>query len=134
MMKYAEVEVSMYWTWQNNYAIMSADTKTKYPSYYVTRHYTDFLNSGTQILHSTTSDPEILAICGINSQGKYVIQIINLKNVKVTVEMNGIAGTLSKSVTTTENNNWQETGVQLKTNNGKTMAELLPRSLNTLVF
>jgi hypothetical protein len=134
MMKYAEVEVSMYWTWQNNYAIMSADTKTKYPSYYVTRHYTDFLNSGTQILYSTTSDPEILAICGINKQGKNVVQIINLKNQKVTVEINGVAGSLSKSVTTTENNNWQEGGVQLKTNNSKIVAELLPKSLNTLVF
>jgi hypothetical protein len=134
MMKYAEVEVSMYWTWQNNYPIMSADTKTKYPSYYVTRHYTDFLNSGTQIHHSTTSDPEILAICGINSQGKNVVQIINLKNGKVSVEMNGINGELLKSVTTTESGNWQEDGVQLKTSNGKTVAELLPRSLNTLVF
>lgn len=134
MTKYAEVEVSMYWTWQNNYAVMSADTKTKYPSYYVTRHYTDFLNSGTQIIHSTTSDPEILTICGINSQSKNVVQIINLKNQKVTVEMNGIVGTLSKSVTTTQNNNWQEGGVQLKTNKGKTIAELQPQSLNTLVF
>jgi len=134
MMKYAEVEVSMYWTWQNNYPIMSSDTKTKYPSYYVTRHYTDFLNSGTQIFHSTTSDPEILAICGINSQGKNVVQIINLKNEKVSVEMNGINGVLSKSVTTTESGNWQEDGVQIKTNNGKTVAELQPLSLNTLVF
>jgi hypothetical protein len=134
MMKYAEVEVSMYWTWQNNYAIMSADTKTKYPSYFVTRHYTDFLNSGTQILLSATSDPEILSICGINSQGKNVVQIINLKNEKATVEINGIVGTLSKSVTTTQNNNWQEDGVLINTRNGKTVVELLPQSLNTMVF
>ena len=134
MMKYAEVEVSLYWTWQNNYAIMSADTKTKYPSYYVTRHYTDFLNSGTQILHSITSDPEILAICGINSQGKNVVQIINLKNAKVPVEINGITGVLSKSVTTTESNNWQENGIQVKTSKGKNLAELQPLSVNTLIF
>lgn len=134
MMKYAEVEVSMYWTWQNNYSIMSADTKTKYPSYYVTRHYTDFMNSGTQILHSTASDPEIIAICGINGQGKNVVQIINLKNEKVTIEMNGITGTLSKSITTTQYENWREGGVQIKMNNGKTLAELQPQSLNTIIF
>jgi hypothetical protein len=85
--KYAEVEVSMYWTWQDNYGIMSADAKTKYPSYFVTRHYTDFLNSGTQILHSISSDPEILSIAGINSEGKNVLQIINLKNKKVNIEL-----------------------------------------------
>ncbi len=134
MMKYAEVEVSLYWTWQNNYGVMSADTKTKYPSYYVTRHLTEFLNSGTQILHSITSDPEILSICGINSEGKNVVQIINLKNVKVPVEINGIAGKLSKSVTTTENGNWQENEVQIKSVNGKNLAELQPLSVNTLVF
>ena len=90
MMKYAEVEVSLYWTWQNNYSIMSADTLTKYPSYFVTRHYTDFLNSGTQILHSTISAPEILAICGINTDGNYVLQIINLRKKKTLIEIYGI--------------------------------------------
>jgi hypothetical protein len=92
------------------------------------------LNSGTQILHSTTSDPEILAICGINSQGKNVVQIINLKNNKVTVEIDGVAGNLSKSVTTTQNENWKEDGIQLKTKNGNNETTLQPKSLNTLVF
>ena len=119
MMKYAEVEVSMYWTWQNNYPIMSANTKTKYPSYYVTRHYTDFLNTGTQILHSITNDPEILAICGINREGKNVVQIINLKNGKVSVELNGVSGELSKSATTTESKNWAENTITLKTGGEK---------------
>lgn len=134
MMKYAEVEVSMYWTWQNNYGIMSADTKTKYPSYYVTRHYTDFLNSGTQIFHTMSSDPEILSICGINKEGKNVIQIINLKNDNVTVEINGVVGNLTKSVSTTQSENWKEGGIQLKTNNGNREVTLQPQSLNTLLF
>ena len=134
MMKYAEVEVSMYWTWQNNYGIMSADTKTKYPSYYVTRHYTDFLNSGTQIIHSLSSDPEIFSICGINKEGKNVIQIINLKKEPVNIEINGIVGKLSKSITTTEKNNWKENEVQVKVSGGKMVTEIKAESLNTLVF
>ena len=124
----------MYWTWQDNYGIMSADTKTKYPSYYVTRHYTDFLNSGTQILNSISSDPEILSICGINSQGKNVIQIINTKNENVTVEINGVTGNISKSVTTTQKDNWKENSIQLKNRNGKAEIELQAQSLNTLIF
>ncbi len=132
--KYAEVEVSMYWTWQDNYGIMSADAKTKYHSYYVTRHYTDFLNNGTQILHSISSDPEILSIAGINSEGQNVIQIINLKNQKVNIELEGFSGSLSKSVTTTEKENWQENGMQIKNSKGKVEIELQAKSLNTLVF
>jgi hypothetical protein len=134
MMKYAEVAVSLYWTWQNNYGIMSADTKTKYPSYFVTRHFTDFLNVGTQIQHSTSSDTEILSICGINSEGKSVMQIINLKNKNVSVEINGVSGELAKSVTTTEKENWKENSISLATNNGKTVVELKAQSVNSLVF
>ncbi|MDO8953056.1 MAG: hypothetical protein Q7U86_10560 [Draconibacterium sp.] len=134
MMKYAEVEVSMYWTWQNNYGIMSADTKTKYPSYYVTRHYTDFLNSGTQIIHSLSSDPEIFSICGINKEGKNVIQIINLKKEPVNIEIAGISGKLSKSATTTEKNNWKENDIQVKVSGDKMVTEIKAESLNTLVY
>jgi len=134
IIKYAEVEVSMYWTWQDNYGIMSADAKTKYPSYYVTKHYTEFLNSGTQIVHSTTSDPEILAICGINSQGKNVIQIINMKKDKVSIELNGISGKLSNSVTTTLDNHWKENSIQFTNNKGKTEFEIQAQSLNSIVF
>jgi hypothetical protein len=54
--------------------------------------------------------------------------------VKVSVEINGIAGSLSKSVTTTESRNWQEDGIQIKKSKGKNQAELQPLSVNTLVF
>jgi hypothetical protein len=134
MIKYAEVEVSLYWTWQNNYAIMSADTQTKYPSYFVTRHYTDFLNTDTQIIHSLSSGPEILSICGINENGRYVLQLINLKNEKTSVEIDGITGNVSFSVCTTEKNNWQENTVGTKKQGDKTLVELEPNSVNTLVF
>jgi hypothetical protein len=134
MMKYAEVTVSLYWTWQNNYAIMSSDTKTKYPSYFVTRHYTDFLNNGAQVVHSTSSDPEILVIAGIDGNGKNVMQIINLKNKNVSIEIEGISGNLSSSVTTTERENWKENGISVKSKNGKVEVELQAQSMNTLVF
>lgn len=134
MLKYAEVTVSLYWTWQDNYAIMSSDTKTKYPSYYVTRHFTDFLNDGTQIILSTSSDPEILTISGINSDGKNVMQIINLKNKNVNIEIDGIPGNLSSSVTTTEKENWKENSISTINKNGKIGIELQPQSVNSFVF
>lgn len=134
MLKYAEVEVSMYWTWQNNYGIMSADTQTKYPSYFITRHFTDFLNSGTQIIHSASSDPEILCICGIYKDGKHVFQIINLKENAVTVTMDNFQGKLSKSVTSTEANNWEEKAVLVQQKNGKTTFEIKGKSVNTVLF
>jgi hypothetical protein len=134
MLKYAEVTVSLYWTWQDNYGIMSSDTKTKYPSYYVTRQFTEFLNNGTQIFLSTSSDPEILSISGINSDGQHVIQIINLKNKNVNIEIDGISGKPSKSVTTTEKENWKENSISTTSKNGKVGIELQPQSMNTLVF
>ncbi len=134
MMKYAEVEVSMYWTWQNNYAIMSEDTETKYPSYFITRHFTDYLNSGTQIYHSITSDPEVLVIYGMNEKNKNIIQLINKKENPVQLEIDEFDKKLSESVTTTENISWEKNIVSVENRNGKTIIEIKPKSVNTLVF
>jgi hypothetical protein len=127
MLKYAKVAVSQYWTWQNNYSIMSADTETKYPSYYVTKHQVDYLNSGTQIVHSTSTDSDILPIAGIHSDGKKVIQVINTKNNPVEIEIEGF-GNLKTIVSTTENNLWIETPAQ------KQIITLDAESVNTLIF
>ncbi len=134
MMKYAEVEVSLYWTWQNNYAIMSADIQEKYPSYYVTRHQVDFMNNGTQIVHSTSSDPEILVIGGIRADGSRVLQLINMKKEAVTVEVSGFDSQKIDATSTTETNSWEVMKEMAKTKNGKTEIQAKPQSVNTFVF
>ncbi|HEX7585534.1 MAG TPA: hypothetical protein VF373_12655 [Prolixibacteraceae bacterium] len=134
MMKYAEVEVSLYWTWQNNYEIMSADLQQKYPSYYITRHQVDFLNTGTQIVHSISSDPEILAISGIHSDGKRVLQLINMKKTPVSVEVSGFDSQKIDVTSTTETNNWEVLKNVSKTKNGKAEFQLKPESVNTYIY
>jgi hypothetical protein len=108
MMKHAKVQVSQYWTWQNNYSIMSADTQTKYPSYYVTRHQVQFLNSGTQIVHSISSDPDVMVLAGIHPQNGKILHILNLKDKPVELEIEGMVGNTVKMVSTTESNLWNE--------------------------
>ena len=134
MIKYARVEVSMYWTWQNNYSVMSADLKTKYPSYYVTRHLTDFLNEDTQIVHSLSSDAEILPISGIYENGNQVLQLINLKKEAVFVKIEGYQSILVDMVTTTENKLWEEAEYVAKSKNGTIRIQLKPESVNTLII
>lgn len=134
MIKYAEVEVSLYWTWQNNYAIMSADTKEKYPSYYVTRHQTEFLNTGSQIVHSTSSDPEILVISAIRSDGSKVLQIISMKKEAVTIDVSGFESQKIDGISTSETNNWEILKNVSKTKNGKTEFQVKAQSVNTFVY
>jgi hypothetical protein len=134
MMKYAEVEVSLYWTWQNNYEIMSADTKVKYPSYFVTRHQVDFLNTGTQIVHSTSSDAEVLVLSGIRPDGSKVLQLINLKKEAVALDISGFDSEKIDVISTTEANNWDILKNASSTTKGKTEIQLKPQSVNTLVF
>jgi hypothetical protein len=134
MMKYAEVEVSLYWTWQDNYAIMSADTQTKYPSYYVTRHQTEYMNTGTQVVQSTSSDPEILVISGIRSDGKRVLQLINMKKETVSIDVSGFESQQIDVTSTTEANNWEILKGIAKTKNGKTDFQAKAQSVNTLIF
>ena len=134
MLKYAEVEVSMYWTWQNDYSIMSTDLKTMYPSYYVTRHLVDYLNTGTQIVHSLSSDPEVLPVSGIHENGNQVLQLINMKKVPVTIDIEGYNSNSIDMVTTTEMNNWLEQKNVAKSKKAHTIIQLLPESVNTLII
>ncbi len=134
MLKYAEVEVSLYWTWQNNYEIMSADLQKMYPSYYITRHQVDFMNTGTQIVHSLSSDPQILAVGGIRPNGSRVLQLINMKKEPVTVDISGFDSQKIDATTTIETNNWELLKNCAKTKNGKTELKLKPESVNTFVF
>ena len=134
MMKYAEVEVSMYWTWQNDYSIMSPDLKTLYPSYYMTRHLIDYLNTGTQIVHSTSSDPDVLAIGGIHEKGNQVMQLINMKKVPVTVDVDGYNSKSVDMVSTTESSNWNIQKNVTRSKKGLTSIQLLPESVNTLII
>ena len=134
IMKYAKVEVSLYWTWQNNYAIMSPDLKEKYPSYFVTRHYVDFLNTGTQIVQSVSSDPELLTLSGISSDGEKVLQLINMKKEPMTVDVSGFESAHVDAIATTESNLWKTFKNVASTNNGKTELHLAPSSINTFIF
>jgi hypothetical protein len=134
MMKYAQVEVSMYWTWQNDYPLMSTDLKTIYPSYYVTRQLVNYLNKGTQIVHSRCSDPEVLAISGIHSDGSKVLQIINMKKVPVTVKIQGFDSKSVDMVSTTEANNWEEQKKVTSSKKGSIQIKLKAESVNTLIL
>lgn len=131
MMKYARVNVSLYWTWQNNYSIMSADTTTKYPSYYVTRHQTTFFNTGTQVVHSVSSDPDVLPLAGISADGREVLQVINMKDQPVNLEIKGFTNDEVRLITTTDNNNWQEDGSKPDIRNGGIHVTLEPGSVNS---
>jgi hypothetical protein len=134
MMKHARVAVSQYWTWQNNYSIMSADTKIKYPSYYVTRHQVNYLNSGSQVVHSTSSDPEILPLAAVNEKGQKIIHVLNLKHTPVNVDLEGFSGKTLMLVSTTENNLWNERQLKVKPKNGIYTVNLKPGSVNTIIM
>jgi len=134
MMKYAKVQVSQYWTWQNNYAIMSADTLTKYPSYYVTRHQVQFLNQGTQIVHSISSDPEVMVLAGIHPEKGKILHIINLNDKPVEIEVEGFQGNTIRMITTTEHNLWNDQTIKGKPKKGKIRMALQPASVNSMVL
>lgn len=127
--RYSGTEVSMFWTWQNNYEIMSADTKTKYPVYYMTRHQTDFWNN-VQLVNAQSSDADILPLAGFNEDGKLVLQLINLKNKPVSIRLENTATAPVKMVTSTESNLWEEQNLTRDLNN----VQLKPFSVNTLAF
>jgi hypothetical protein len=113
---------------------MSQDLQNKYPSYYVTRHMTDFMNTGTRVVHSISSDPEILPISGIHPDGSKVLQIINLKKEPVTIEVQGFDSGTIDQYTTTEAENWYFAKNIAKTRDGIVLLKLKSQSVNSFIF
>lgn len=127
--RYSGAEVSMFWTWQNNYEIMSADTQTKYPVYYITKHHTEFWNN-VQVVESQCSEKDILSLAGLNQDNKMVLQLVNLKNEPVSLHLEQIPETQARLITTTEANLWEDKQINIA--GGR--IELKPNSVNTLTF
>jgi hypothetical protein len=92
------------------------------------------MNTGTQVVHSTSSDPEILVISGIRADGKHVLQLINMKKEAVSLDISGFESQQIDAISTTEANNWQQLKSIAKTKNGKTEFQVKAQSVNTFVF
>ncbi|MEL7589012.1 MAG: hypothetical protein AAGU19_20040 [Prolixibacteraceae bacterium] len=131
--RYAKAEVSMFWTWQKNYEIMSADAKIKYPIYYITRQQTDFLNN-LQVVGSQSSDSDILPLCGYDKDNRLIVQLVNVKKKPVSVRLENITGRKAKLVTTTQDELWKEKKVSLKPWQDAGVINLEAESVNTLIF
>jgi hypothetical protein len=92
------------------------------------------LNSGTQIIHSLSSDPDILPLTGYNKNGELVMQIINLKKEPVSVELSHLKSAKLKMITTTEQEPWSENEIVPKIKEGNGIIGLEAESVNTLIF
>ncbi len=131
--RYSKSEVSMFWTWQNNYEIMSGDTLIKYPVYYITRHQTDYWNQ-VQVVDAQSSDTDILPLAGFDKDNRMVLQLINLKDKPVTIRLEDLPSTKAKMVSSTEQTLWEERVVSFETGLHSRTLELKAQSVNTLIF
>jgi hypothetical protein len=75
-----------------------------------------------------------LVISGIRSDGKHVMQLINMKKEAVSVDVSGFESQQIDVTSTTEANNWEILKGITKTKNGKTEFQVKAQSVNTLVF
>jgi len=131
--RYSNTEVSMFWTWQKNYEIMSADTLTKYPIYYLTRHQTDHFN-GLQLVHSESSEEDILPLAGYNDDNRLVLQLINLKAEPITIRVPQVSSTNATMLTSTEANLWEKTNMVFDSTAKGAYLKLKAESVNTIIF
>jgi len=92
------------------------------------------LNKGTQIVHSMSSDSEVLAVSGIHENGIQVLQLINMKKIPVIVDVEGYNSKSIDMVTTIESNNWNVQKNVTKSKRGHTYIQLQPASINTLII
>ncbi len=133
-LKYAQAEVTMYWTWQNNYPIMSSDTRIKYPSYYVTLQQVKYFNKGTKIIQSISSDPEVNEVAGVLPDGSGVLWFINSKKTPVKVNISGFTGSSAELISSSEEENWKDEMNAGKFSDGGLELEIGAGSVNTVII
>lgn len=81
----------LYWQYQNDFPLMSADTTTKYPAYYVVKQLADNLTKGSLITSAASDTSTILALAAKNaSNTTFVSQLINTSSTDKSMTLTGL--------------------------------------------
>ena len=84
-------EVAMYWQYQNDFPLMSYDTKNKYFSFHVVKQFVDHFNAGTQIVQADSDTSSVFSIAGRNvAKDKFATIAINNATTEQSVTFTGL--------------------------------------------
>ncbi|WP_448519327.1 hypothetical protein [Rhodoflexus sp.] len=87
ILRYSGAVVTHYWTFQDNFPMVSADTLTAYPIFQYTERLIKYFKPGIIIIDATTNDPDLWVLAGKDTKGKICMQVLNISNWSKEVEI-----------------------------------------------
>jgi O-glycosyl hydrolase len=87
VLRYSGAVVTHYWTFQDNFPLVSADTLTTYPIFQYTERLIKHFKPGTVIIDATTNDPDLWVLAGKDPKGKLFMQVLNISDWSKEVEI-----------------------------------------------
>ena len=131
VLKYSEASLTQYWTYQNNFPIVSPDGDP-FPIYYTIKQNSDYLPNGSQVVQAESSDPDLWVISALLPEYEFMTQILNVSEQQKQVILQNVPSRKIYLVRTSENHNLEI--VEELTPTGRSVeANLPPRSMNTFV-
>jgi hypothetical protein len=133
VLRYSGAVVTHYWTFQNNYPMVAADTLTTYPIFQYTERLIKQFKPGTVIIDATTNDPDLWVLAGKDAKGKLTMQILNISEWDKDVEIDNwkakeASATLSSAAASSFDNQI------IKVKSDKFKINLRPRSIAFLTM
>jgi regulation of enolase protein 1 (concanavalin A-like superfamily) len=89
--KFAGASAALYWQYQDDFPLMSADTSDKYPAYHVVQQLVENFSKGTQIIGASSDTASILALAGKHvTADRFSSQLINTADADQVVTLTGL--------------------------------------------
>lgn len=88
------------WTLLGNDAAVGKDG-TRYPTYYVLKHFANYIPAGARLVESVPDDGRLLTLAFARPDGAYTLIVLNTAREAMTFRVTGVEGALRTAVTTT---------------------------------
>ena len=132
ILKYMGASVLDYWEYGNDYSLVNPSNLTPYPAFYVVKQLAEHLPPDTDIIETTSDNPNILVISGNNNAtGNFMIQVINDSFSSETVTFLSLPNSNLTLQRTSNGENGINAG-NYTPSNGTLTLNLPPQSVSTL--
>ncbi len=124
-----------HWTLVGFDAAVEPGTGERYPSFYVLKHFANYIEPGSRMLEVASGDEEVLAMGFLLPSGERTAILLNSGSAEKTIDLSSVQGlklAVSEAKTTTQSSNEADTAIT----EGETgvSATLPPQSITSIRF
>ena len=132
---WSRAERLYHWTVTGFDPVVDPATGAKTPSFYVLKHFSNFIEPGSRYVATASGDSEVLSMGFLNPGGDRVLVLLNTSGTEKRIQLSdaqGLSTTPTEALTTSRGAN--DAPTRIETENGSTYAVLPAQSVTSLRF